>query len=119
MSQSTEQPTEQTPEEIEAEIRELKDGIKKIVNCAGKRGLNIREFALEIWENVVDRDVDYLAFASLLLTSVTNLQGEACFLHIEEMIGGTLSGDLETEQTAINLMADGLVEFHKPIPKPI
>jgi len=113
MSQET---TEQT---TEVEIRELKDGIKKIVNRAGKRGLNIREFAIEIWENVVDRDVNYLAFTSLLLASVTGLQGEPCFLHIEEMIEATLSGDSETEQVAITLMADGLVEYKKPIQKPI
>ena len=107
---------EQTPE---AEIRELKDGIKEIVNCAGKRGLKIREFAIEIWEKVLDRDVNYLAFASLLLTSVTGLQGEPCFLYIEEMIEATLLGNLETEQTAITLMADGLVKYQKPIDKPI
>ena len=107
---------EQTPE---AEIRELKDGIKEIVNCAGKRGSKIREFAIEIWEKVLDRDVNYLAFASLLLTSVTGLQGEPCFLYIEEMIEATLLGNLETEQTAITLMADGLVKYQKPIDKPI
>ncbi|MEG4458459.1 hypothetical protein QUA58_27035 [Microcoleus sp. N9_A1] len=105
----------QQEQATEAEIRELKDGIKKIVNCAGERGLNIREFAIEIWENAVLRDVHYLAFSSLLLTSVTGLEGEACFLHIEEMIAATLSGDLETKQKAITMMADGLVEYNKPL----
>ena len=53
---------ETTEQTTEAEIRELKDGIKKILNCAGKRGLNIREFAIEIWDNVLLQDVHYLAF---------------------------------------------------------
>ena len=119
MSQSTEQSTEQTAEGIETEIRESKDGIKKIVNCAGKRGLNIKQFAIEIWDNVLDRDVDYLTFAGLLWITVTKLPPETCFLQIEEMIEGSLSGNSGIQQKAINLMADGLVEFQKPIPKPI
>jgi len=102
--ETTEQATEQT---TEAEIREFKDEIKKIVDSAGKRRLSIKEFAIEIWENAVLRDVHYLAFSSLLLESVTGLQGEACFTKIEEMIAATLLGDLDTAQQALIFMADG------------
>ncbi len=107
---------QETPEQTtEAEIRELKDGIKKIVNCAGKRGLNIREFAIEIWDNVLLQDVHYLAFSSLLLESATGLQLEVCFTKIEDMMIASLLGNSETTEAAITFMADGLVEYQKPI----
>ena len=106
------QTTEQT---TDAEIREFKEEIKNIVNSAGKRHLSIKEFASEIWENAVLRDVHYLGFSSLLLESVTGLQGEPCFQNIDEMIEVTLLGDIETIQGAITLMADGLVEYQKPL----
>jgi len=104
---------ETTEQTTEAEIRELKDGIKKIVNCAGKRGLNIREFAIEIWDNVLLQDVHYLAFSSLLLESATGLQLEVCFTKIEDMMIASLLGDSETTEAAITFMADGLVEYQK------
>jgi hypothetical protein len=120
MSHEIEQITEEA-EEIEgtrdAEVQAFKDEIKNIVNSAGKRRLSIKEFAIEIWENVLLWDVHYLGFASLLLESATGLQLEACFIHIEEMIEATVSGDLQTTEGAIILMADGLVKYQKPLPK--
>jgi hypothetical protein len=120
MSHEIEQITEEA-EEIEgtrdAEVQAFKDEIKNIVNSAGKRRLSIKEFAIEIWENVLLWDVHYLGFASLLLESATGLQLEACFIHIEEMIEATVSGDLQTTEGAIILMADGLVKDQKPLPK--
>ncbi|MEG4959855.1 MULTISPECIES: hypothetical protein [unclassified Microcoleus] len=114
MCLETEQLTEQA---TEAEIREFKDEIKNIVNSAGKRRLSIREFAIEIWENVLLQDAHYLAFSSLLLESATGLPLEVCFTKIEEMMIASLLDDSETTQAAITFMADGLVEYQKPIPK--
>ncbi|MEG4587193.1 hypothetical protein QUA54_18530 [Microcoleus sp. MOSTC5] len=107
-----------TEESTEAEIREFKDEIKSIVNSAGKRRLSIREFAIEIWDNVLLQDVHYLAFSSLLLESATGLPIEVCCAKIDEMMIASLLGNSETTQAAITLMADGLVEYQKRIPKP-
>ena len=112
MCSETEQLTKQA---TEAESREFKDEIKNIVNSAGKRRLSIREFAIEIWENVLLQDVHYLAFSSLLLESATGLPLEVCFTKIEDMMIASLLGDLETTEAAITFMADELVEYQKPL----
>ena len=117
MSQEIEQITEKIEESgtIDAEIRVFKDELKNLINSAGKRRLTIKEFALEIWDNVLLQDVHYLAFSSLLLESATGLQLEVCFTKIEDMMIASLLGDSETTEAAITFMADGLVEYQKPI----
>ena len=117
MSQEIEQITEKIEEAgtIDAEIRAFKDEIKNLINSAGKRRLTIKEFALEIWDNVLLQDVHYLEFSSLLLESATGLQLEVCFTKIEDMMIASLLGDSETTEAAITFMADGLVEYQKPI----
>jgi hypothetical protein len=117
MSQEIEQITEKVEESgtIDAEIRVFKDELKNLINSAGKRRLTIKEFALEIWDNVLLQDVHYLAFSSLLLESATGLQLEVCFTKIEDMMIASLLGDSETTEAAITFMADGLVEYQKPI----
>jgi len=117
MSQEIEQITEKIEESgtIDAEIRVFKDELKNLINSAGKRRLTIKEFALEFWDNVLLQDVHYLAFSSLLLESATGLQLEVCFTKIEDMMIASLLGDSETTQAAITFMADGLVEYQKPI----
>lgn len=110
--------TEET-EETRDEIRLFKNEIKNLINSAGKRRLTIREFAIEILDNVLLQDVHYLAFSSLLLESATGLPLEVCFTKIEEMMIASLLGDSETTEAAITFMADGLVEYQKPIQKPI
>ncbi len=118
MSQEIQQVIEEfegTEETIDGEIRVFKDEIKNLINSAGKRRLSVREFAIEIWENVLLQDVHYLAFSSLLLESATGLPLEVCFAKIEEMMIASLLGESETTQAAITFMADGLVEYQKPI----
>jgi len=117
MSQEIEQITEEVEEAgtRDAEIRAFKDEIKNLINSAGKRRLTIKEFALEIWDNVLLQDVHYLAFSSLLLESATGLQLKVCFTKIEDMMIASLLGDSETTEAAITFMADGLVEYQKPI----
>jgi len=117
MSQEIEQITEKIEEAgtIDAEIRVFKDELKNLINSAGKRRLTIKEFALVIWDNVLLQDVHYLAFSSLLLESATGLQLEVCFTKIEDMMIASLLGDSETTEAAITFMADGLVEYQKPI----
>jgi hypothetical protein len=117
MSQEIEQITEEIEEAgtRDSENRAFKDEIKNLINSAGKRRLTIKEFAVEIWDNVLLQDVHYLAFSSLLLESATGLQLEVCFAKIEEMMIASLLGDSETTQAAITFMADGLVEYQKPI----
>jgi len=76
MSQEIQQVIEEfegTEETIDGEIRVFKDEIKNLINSAEKRRLSVREFAIEIWENVLLQDVHYLAFSSLLLESATGL----------------------------------------------
>ena len=117
MSQEIEQITEPIEEAgtIDAEIRVFKDELNNLINSACKRRLTIKEFALEIWDNVLLQDVHYLAFSSLLLESATGLQLEVCFTKIEDMMIASLLGDSETTEAAITFMADGLVEYQKPI----
>ena len=117
MSKEIEQITEKIEEAgtRDAEIRAFKDEIKNLINSAGKRRLTIKQFALEIWDNVLLQDIHYLAFSSLLLESATGLQLEVCFTKIEDMMIASLLGDSETTEAAITFMADGLVEYQKPI----
>lgn len=61
------------------------------------------------------QNVYYLAFSSLLLEAATGLPIEVCCVKIDEMMIASLSDDLETTQAAITFMADGLVEYQKPI----
>lgn len=61
--------------------QQISDKFKQIVDSANEKRLSIKNFAIEIWKNAVLRDIHYLGFASLLLESVTGLQGEVCLLH--------------------------------------
>ncbi|MEG4500646.1 hypothetical protein QUB05_26360 [Microcoleus sp. F10-C6] len=91
---------------------QIRNQFKQIVDSANQRRLTIREFAIEVWDNTVLEDANYLAFSSFLLEKVTGLQAQP---HIEEMVAATLSGDLETTQAAITVISHGLVEYEKTL----
>lgn len=84
----------------------------QIVDSANQRCLSIKDFAIEVWNNTVSQDVNYVAFSTFLLESVTGLQGKP---HIDEMVAATISGDLTTLPAAITIMADGLVQYQKSL----
>ncbi|MEG4445271.1 hypothetical protein QUB47_31335 [Microcoleus sp. AT9_B5] len=90
--------------------QEMKDNFTEIVNSANELCLDIREFAIELWNKTVAQEINYVAFSTFLLENVTGLPGKP---HIEEMVAATIFGNLDTLQAAITIMVDGLVKYQE------
>lgn len=90
--------------------QEMKDKFNQIVDNANERGLSLRDFAIEVWNNRVSQEVNYVAFSTFLLENVTGLPGKP---HIDEMVTATIFGNLDTLPAVITVIVDGLVKYQK------
>lgn len=52
---------------------EMQVNFNQIVDSANQRCLSINDLAIEVWNKTVEQDVNYLAFSTFLLESVTGL----------------------------------------------
>ncbi|MEG5036217.1 hypothetical protein [Microcoleus sp. AT3-D2] len=90
--------------------QEMKDNFNQLVDSANQRGLSIRDFAIEVWNHTVSQEVNYVAFSTFLLETVTGLPGKP---HIDEMVTATIFGNLDTLQAVLTVLVEGLVKYQE------
>ncbi|MEG4503804.1 hypothetical protein QUA81_13145 [Microcoleus sp. F6_B4] len=79
------------------------------------QNISIRDFAVEILTGAIMKQKPYVAIASIMIEHSTPLRGEEKILVLERFIeeGGKKDSDISLIQTALKLIADGLIIYYQ------
>jgi hypothetical protein len=99
--------------EDQAEYQKFRQEILEIFKKA--ENISIRDFAIEIMTGAILNQKTYVAIASIMFEHSTPLRGEETMLVLERFLeeGRKKDSDISLIQTALKLIADGLIIYYQ------
>lgn len=99
--------------EDQAEYQKFRQEMLEIFKKA--ENISLRDFAIEIMTGAILNQKTYVAIASMMIEHSTPLRGEEKMLVLERFLeeGRKKDSDISLIQTALKLIADGLIIYYQ------